>query len=157
MDLSGIPRSEINDMIKSAQRELALRQTVDAYREQLADLQGRYIEATRTTEPPEYPVWERPEYALSAYALGDTVSHAGGFYRSLLPCNLFDPKEGGWRQVNRDGSPRQWIEPVLEHDAYRKGETVIYGGVTYECVDDLVIDMPHDGAEPWKIIDVPDE
>ena len=33
MDLNEVTREEIDNMIEAAQRELALRQTVDAYRE----------------------------------------------------------------------------------------------------------------------------
>ena len=157
MDLTGVPREEIDDMIEAAQRELALRQTVDVYREQLAQFQANYRDAIGRVELPEYTTWEKPEYALDAYALGDTVTHSGGFYRSLLPCNLLDPKEAGWRQVNKDGSPRGWVEPVREHDAYRTGEVVVYGGKTYECVGSCVMAPPHPDSEFWKIVDASDE
>ena len=129
VELSNLPREEIEDMIRAGEGELARRQTIGVFNDELAALQGKY-RAALGIEPIDWRTWEEPEYALDAYALGDTVTHSGGFYRSLLPCNLLDPKEAGWRQVNKDGSPRGWVEPVREHDAYRTGEVAVYGGKT---------------------------
>ena len=156
MDLSNTPREEIEDMIRAGEGELARRQTISVFNDELAALQTKY-RAALGFEPIDWRTWEEPEYALDAYALGDTVTHSGGFYRSLLPCNLLDPKEAGWRQVNKDGSPRGWVEPVREHDAYRTGEVVAYGGKTYECVGSCVMAPPHPDSEFWKIVDASDE
>ena len=156
MELSNLPREEIEDMIRAGEGELARRQTIGVFNDELAALQGKY-RAALGIEPIDWRTWEEPEYALDAYALGDTVTHSGGFYRSLLPCNLLDPKEAGWRQVNKDGSPRGWVEPVREHDAYRTGEVAVYGGKTYECVGSCVMAPPHPDSEFWKIVDASDE
>ena len=156
MDLSNTPREEIEDMIRAGEGELARRQTISVFNDELAALQAKY-RAALGFEPIDWRTWEEPEYALDAYALGDTVTHSGGFYRSLLPCNLLDPKEAGWRQVNKDGSPRGWVEPVREHDAYRTGEVAVYGGKTYECVGSCVMAPPHPDSEFWKIVDASDE
>lgn len=157
MDLSGLPREEINDMIEAAQRELALRQTVDAYTDRLAEFQGNYRSAIGRVDAPEFAQWEKPEYALDAYAVGDTVLQSGGFYRSLIPCNILDPKVAGWRKVSNDGSPLSWNEPAREHDAYRAGEVVVYGGKTYECVGSCVMAPPHKTSEFWTVVDQTEE
>lgn len=150
--MSVLPREEIRDILEAAQRELALRQTVAAYSEQLQTLQSQYRDATRTTEAEQFVDWELPEYALDAYAVGDTVVHSGGNYRSLIPCNFLEPGVAGWRQVNKDGSPRQWAEPAREHDAYTAGEKAVYGGKTYECVGDCVVSPPNeDDTANWKL------
>lgn len=148
MDFSFLPSEEIEDMVKSGQTELARRQTQDVFNKELAVFQEKYRSALGI-EPIEFLPWEQPEYALDAPGLGDTVAIGTTYYRSLLPCNMFDPETAGYRQVTRNGAPRTWVEPTREHDGYVKGERAILGGITYESLGDKNIMRPNADSDYW--------
>lgn len=156
MDFSFLPSEEIQDMIDSAQGELARRQTQDAFNTELASLQAKYRDALGI-EPVDFWPWEEPEYALDAPGLGDTVEHGSKFYRSLLACNLLTPGEAGYRQVSRNGKPLKWVEPTREHDGYAKGERASLSSGVYESLCDKNMQMPTPDSEYWAQVDVSGE
>ena len=157
MDLSNMPREEIEDMIRAGEGELARRQTIGVFNDELAALQGKY-RAALGIEPIDWWPWEEPEYALDAPGRGDTVEEGGYFYRSLVPCNMFKPSEGvGYRRVMRNGAPLSWVEPLRSHDGYAAGERAIRIGVTYESVEDGNTSMPSPENPAWSVAEEPEE
>lgn len=157
MDLSNMPREEIKDMIRAAEGELARRQTIGAFNDELAALQAKY-RAALGIEPIDWWPWEEPEYALDAPGVGDTVEDGGLYYRSLIACNMFKPSEGvGYRKVPRSGAPIAWVEPLRSHDGYAAGERAVRGGVTYESLEDENTSMPSPENPAWSVVEESEE
>lgn len=157
MDLSNTPREEIEDMIRAGEGELARRQTIGVFNDELAALQAKYRDALGI-EPIPFRPWEEPEYALDAPGRGDTVEEDGRLYRSLVPCNMFRPSEGvGYRKVTRSGAPLSWVEPLRSHDGYAAGERAKHNGVIYESVEDGNTSMPSPENPAWSVVEEPDE
>lgn len=149
MDYTTMSRRQLQEASEEARAELAKRQTEDVFRQQLADMQEQYVEAFG--DPHEHgETWEPQPYPLTAYRIGGVVFRPGGTYwRSLIPGNQFSPDDRGWRQINKDLSPRPFVKPEYDHDGYRRGERAISGGILFEANRDFVMETPTRQSEEW--------
>lgn len=157
MDYKSMDRLELQNTSDAARQELAKRQTEDVFRAQMAKMQDQYVEAFGN--PHEWgETWSAQPYPLTAYRLGDVVIKTGGkYYRSLVPNNTFDPEDRGWRQINKDGSPRPFAKPQYDHDGYMTGERAISGGILFEANRDYVMETPSRQAVSWDEVEEPEE
>ena len=157
MDYKSMDRKQLQETSDAARQELANRQTEDVFRQQLAKMQDQYVEAFGTLH--EWgETWSAQPYPLTAYRLGDVAFVTGGTYwRSLIPGNQFDPKDRGWRQINKDGSPRPFAKPKYDHDGYMTGERAISGGILFEANRDYVMETPSRQSEQWDEVKEPED
>ena len=157
MDYTTMSRRQLQAASDEAKQELARRQTEDVFRQQLADMQDQYVEAFG--DPHEWgETWEPQPYPMTAHRIGDVVFLPGGTYwRSLIPGNQFSPDDRGWRQINKDGSPRPFAKPQYDHDGYMTGERAISGGILFEANRDYVMETPSRQSEQWDEVKEPED
>lgn len=153
MDYTVMDRKQLQETSDGARKELAKRQTEDVFRQQLAEMQDQYVEAFG--DPHEWgETWEPQPYPMTAHRIGDVVFLPGGTYwRSLIPGNQFSPEDRGWRQINKDGSPRPFVKPEYDHDGYMKGERAINGGILFEANRDYVMETPTRQSDQWDEVE----
>lgn len=158
MDYKSMDRKQLQETSSAASQELANRQTEDVFREQLAQMQEQHVQAFG--DPHEWgETWSDQVYPLLAYRVGDVVRMSGGrHFKSLIPGNTFSPEDRGWRQINKDGSPRPFAKPQYDHDGYMTGERTINGGFLFEATRDYVMETPSRQSEQWsEVVDDPTE
>lgn len=153
MDYTTMSRSELHATYQSASNELAERQTLDVFFDQLADMQDNYAEAFGVSRE-DGEEWSECDYPLPAYRRGDVVTHGQYEYRSNIPCNTFSPSDRGWRRL---GNPMPFVEPKYDHDSYMKGDKVKWGESTYRATEDYVMDKPSKSSELWEFIEEEEE
>lgn len=149
MDYTTMSRSELHATYQSASNELAERQTLDVFFDQLADMQDNYAEAFGVSRE-DGEEWSECDDPLPAYRRGDEVVHGKNSFISNIPCNTFKPSDRGWRLK---GEFAPWKEPKYDHDAYMKGETVERGGNHYRAIGDYVMDKPSKSSALWEFIE----
>ena len=150
-DFSAMSDTELAELQAAAGRELARRQTAEAFEHEIDDLYAKAREAGGIPSPEPGAAWERPLGAHDAYAKGDVVTHNGKRWVSTVTPNVWEPGVSGWHhapepdaETGEPGVP-EWTKPSGAHDAYQLGDRVLYNGRVYESV--------HPGANTWS----PDE
>lgn len=94
--------------------------------------------------------WAAPT-ALTAYQLGDQVTHTGKRWASLLTGNVWEPGMSGWREITPDGSPPPWLQPTGAHDAYRAGAIVTHNGKEWRSLLDSNVWPPDTYPPGWEL------
>lgn len=144
-------------------------ETLDALRVAvLAEQERRWTIATAPTQAAQLAdAWERatgrtdgdpwvqPTGAHDAYKHGARVTHDGHTWESLHSGNAHAPGESGWRIVPDDdpdtGEPgvAPYVQPTGAHDAYRKGDRVLWEGDVWESTMDGNVWTPSDLPSGW--------
>lgn len=149
MDYTTMSRSELSATYAEASDELAKRKTTDVFFDELADIQGKYVDAFGTIHE-DGEDWVACDYPLPAYRRGDVVTYGKFEYRSNIPCNTFKPSDRGWRRL---GDPYPWVEPEYDHDAYMKGDVVQLGKGRWRALKDYVMDRPSASSDLWESVE----
>lgn len=137
-DLKALSDGELEQLAQAVEaerrRRLVLALTpvqMDELREQVASALGR---------EPGAP-WVQPTGAHDAYAVGNTVTHKGKLWESVIawnttiPGNPADPQAWRWwrKVVPPDPDPPQ-VRPWKLGATFVQGERCTYGGKTYELL-----------------------
>lgn len=92
----------------------------------LAQVQATILAAKGATDG---AAWVRPQGAHDAYPLGQTVTHGGKTWESLIAANVWAPGVSGWREVAEGAAA--WVQPTGAHDDYDIGAQVTHNGHTW--------------------------
>lgn len=151
IDLTTLTNEELADLHQRSGEELARRQTVEAFVQEVEAVYARARESGGIRNPVPGEPWEQPLGAHDAYAKGDLVTHDGVRWVSTVTPNVWEPGVSGWHrapesdpETGEPGVP-EWARPSGAHDAYQLGDRVRYNGKVYESV--------YEGANTWS----PDE
>lgn len=149
VDISSMTIRELEQLIDDASRRLDQLRVIAETKEQVDMLNARYLDATGRGRGQE---WAQPTGAHDAYPQGWTVMHEGKTWESLTPANVWEPGVSGWReqsQESAEGEPSvpEWIQPTGAHDAYKRGDTVVYQGLTWTSAIDANVWAP--GVYGW--------
>lgn len=108
--------------------------------------------------------WSQPFGATDAYMIGEKVSYNGQIWESICDNNVWMPGVYGWKivedepTVTPDPNPEptptyeEWKQPSGSHDAYNKGDRVIYNSRVYESTTDGNVWPPDAYPQGWKEI-----
>lgn len=104
----------------------------------------------------EYPDFKQPTGAHDAYTIGDKITFNGEHYISEIDNNVWSPTafSRGWRKVNSGGGSAEeypeFKQPTGVHDAYKKGDIVMFKGKKYESLIDNNVYSPEAYPSGWK-------
>lgn len=106
------------------------------------------------------PLWVQPLGATDAYSKGDVVLYKEAKYESLIDANVWAPDAypAGWKKLDDtsvDPDPAEvpeFVQPSGAHDAYKKGDQVMYNGKKYESLIDNNVYSPDAYPDGWKLI-----
>lgn len=102
--------------------------------------------------------WVQPTGAHDIYKLGEVVEHNGRKYVSNHPANSWEPGTltylNLWIEIGAAESNEilPWVQPTGAHDAYQKGDRVLFEGKTYESLIDANVWSPSVYPAGWKQI-----
>jgi len=111
-----------------------------------ARLATKITEQETPTEGSGVLPWEAS--ATNMKAKGETVTHDGKTWESLIDRNVWEPPVG-WREVVAQGYP-EWIQPTGAHDAYNTGDRVTFEGADYESTIDANTWSPTEYPAGWS-------
>lgn len=104
-----------------------------------------------------YPEWQ-PE--AKKYAPGDRVQHAGKLWECYQAHDSQSDRAPGaavslWGEITVDASTGydDWHQPLGAHDAYNKGDRVVYKGSIYESTIDGNAYSPEAYPDGWRLIE----
>lgn len=109
----------------------------------------------------EYPEFKQPAGAHDAYGVGDKVTYDGEHYISEIDNNVWSPTAfpTGWRKTSSGsggGSSAEeypeFKQPTGAHDAYKKGDKVLFNNKKYESLIDNNVYSPEAYPAGWKEI-----
>lgn len=136
--------------------------TVEKARQLRAIIERGVIELALTPEEALeaielYPAWEP---SSKAYAIGDRVQHGGKLYECYQAhSSQSDWAPGGgavslWGEVAVDPVTGydDWKQPTGAHDAYNKGDRVVYNGSVYESTIDGNSWSPEAYPAGWTLV-----
>lgn len=102
-----------------------------------------------------FPRWK----AGREYAVGERVQHEGGLYECVSAHTSqtdWSPPAAAslWSGVTVDPATGydEWKQPTGAHDAYSKGDRVVYNGSVYESVIDANTWSPEAYPAGWTLI-----
>ena len=89
------------------------------------------------------------------YAKDDVFQYEGKLYKVLkgiVSQEQYKPNEtpSEYLPMQPDGVIPEWRQPTGEHDAYNKGDKVIFEGIVYESLIDGNTWSPADYPQGWK-------
>lgn len=107
------------------------------------------------------PLWVQPLGATDAYSKGDVVLYKEAKYESLIDANVWAPDAypAGWKKLDDtsvDPDPAEvpeFVQPSGAHDAYKKGDQVMYNGKKYESLIDNNTYSPDAYPAGWKLVE----
>ena len=122
-----------------------------AYRNKIEAAASTMTDETALNAVELFPAWK----AGNTYTIGDRVQHKAMLYK----CVQSHTSQADWLpdatpaiysliSLNTDGSVN-WIQPTGAHDAYKKGDQVVYNGKTFESLVDGNVWEPVEGGQ-WK-------
>lgn len=116
---------------------------------------------TEIAPPNVVPEWKQPTGAHDAYQIGDKVTFNGKTYTSLINGNTWSPVDyaQGWKDesavepepIDPEPTILEWKQPTGGHDAYQKGDKVLFQGVVYESTIDSNSWSPLTYPQGWKV------
>lgn len=127
--------------------EIARRSAIESIPAQVEQLVGEYLTATGREPGAE---WVQPEGAHDSYPLGWQVTYEGKVWESLIAGNPYKPGVSGWREVVAEGAVPEWVQPTGAHDAYSKGDHVMFEGVEYVSLLDGNVWSPSAYPAGWE-------
>ena len=100
-----------------------------------------------------YPVWR----AGATYKVGDLMAYNGTIYEVIQPhTSQSDWKPDGLPALYKSKAPAavipEWKQPAGGHDAYQKGDKVMFGGKVYESLIDANVWSPTGYPAGWQMI-----
>ena len=102
--------------------------------------------------------WKPVAGAHDVFKLGEVVEHNGRKYVSNHPANSWEPGTltylNLWIEIGAAESNEilPWVQPTGAHDAYQKGDRVLFEGKTYESLIDANVWSPTSYPQGWKEI-----
>lgn len=100
-----------------------------------------------------------PNYAVGiAYAVGDIINYNGTLYEVIQAHTSqadWKPNEvpAVYKKIVPEGVIPEWVEPTGAHDAYMKGDKVIYENKIYVSVIDNNTWSPTAYPQGWKLVE----
>jgi hypothetical protein len=116
------------------------------------------FEGITKAEEQEAKTWVPVTGAHDVYKLGEVVEHSGKKYVSNHPANSWEPGTltylNLWIEIGAAESNEilPWVQPTGAHDAYQKGDRVLFEGKTYESLIDANVWSPTSYPQGWKEI-----
>lgn len=115
------------------------------------------------------PIWVQPLGATDAYSAGDIVMYNGEKYKSLMDANVWSPDAypSAWEKLDSETetptpeSPDppegdtvpEFVQPSGSHDAYNKGDRVMFEGKVYESLIDGNTWSPSAYPSGWQLVE----
>lgn len=129
VDVSKLSDDDLAALLDAARAEAQKRRALREAQDATPDL-SEALQAVLGRSPGDE--WEQPLGAHDAYPEGWEVGHGGKRWVSLLPANVYEPGDSGWRELpDEDGTPPEWVQPSGAHDTYRAGEMVTFDGAIW--------------------------
>lgn len=150
-EISSMSVSELEALIDEANRRLHQLTVVEETKKQIEVLNAQLLDAIGRHRGED---WMQPTGAHDAYPQGWTVTHNGRQWESLTPANVWEPGVSGWREVTPEGGgPAEWVQPTGAHDAYKKGDRVLFDGAVFESLIDANVWSPAVYPAGWRKIE----
>lgn len=110
------------------------------------------------------PIWVQPLGATDAYSAGDIVMYNGEKYKSLMDANVWSPDAypTAWEKLDsetttpdppEDDTVPEFVQPSGSHDAYNKGDRVMFEGKVYESLIDGNTWSPSAYPSGWQLVE----
>lgn len=128
-------------------QEQERRRTLANAESHAAQLNADYLKASGVEQGQE---WRQPTNAVDSYPLGWTVTHQGKTWQSMMAGNPYEPGASSWKEVVADGGVPEWVQPTAAHDAYNRGDQVMFEGSVYTSLLDGNVWSPRDYAAGWQ-------
>lgn len=155
LDLHALSDSDLIELHAAVLAEQERRALLADAERQASDLADAWAEAAGRQDGDP---WVQPTGAHNAYRLGAEVTHEDKTWISTTPSNVWEPGVTGWREKPAENpdtgevSVPEFRQPLGDHDAYKKGDKVSFGGVVYESLIDGNVWSPEEYAQGWKIV-----
>ncbi len=150
-EISSMSVSELEALIDEANRRLHQLTVVEETKKQIEVLNAQLLDAIGRHRGED---WMQPTGAHDAYPQGWTVTHNGRQWESLTPANVWEPGVSGWREATPEGGgPAEWVQPTGAHDAYKKGDRVLFDGAVFESLIDANVWSPAVYPAGWRKIE----
>lgn len=144
---------ELRELLSQANSERVRRESLGKAELQVNILINRYHDARNANlSPDDIPSWIQPQGAHDVYPEGREVTHNGKTWVSIIPANVWEPGETGWREVvpptpDNPNPVAEWKQPLGAHDAYAKGSVVTHNEFTW--VSDVDANVWEPGVYGW--------
>jgi hypothetical protein len=149
-DLTVLTDTELEELRVAVAGEVERRAVLATAAEQAETLNASVVAALGRVDGEE---WVQPAGAHDSFRAGDTVTHGGTEWESLVDWNVWEPGVSGWRQITEDpDSPPEWVQPTGAHDAYQTGDRVTFEGQVYESLIDANVWSPAVYPAGWQLI-----
>ena len=159
-DLGSLSDDELNELRQAVGVEIERRVIIANARDQADRIAKEYSEAVGRVDGAE---WAQPTGAHDAYPLGAIVTHGGRVWENVTPANVWEPGVSGWREQATSGpgegdadggavTAPVYVQPTGAHDAYKKGDRVLFNGVVYESTIDGNVWTPDGYPTGWVVV-----
>lgn len=96
--------------------------------------------------PEDGTPWQRLQWGWPVNAV---VTKAGKRWRSLVDFNVWEPGVSAWREEPVGDTPAPYRQPTGAHDAYKKGDRVLFNGEIYISNQDGNVWSPAELPSGW--------
>ena len=154
MDIKTLPLGELRALYVDVSAELQRR---DALAKATAEMEKAAVDVAKAagvTRPAgEGEAWVQPTGAHDAYREGARVAHRGKTWVAVTDWNVLEPGVSGWREATAEGvGPAEWVQPTGAHDAYGRGDRVLFDGAVFESLIDGNVWSPTGYPAGWRKI-----
>lgn len=94
--------------------------------------------------------WRQPTDATNAFPKGWVATHNGATWVSTVSANVWEPGVSGWREQVEGGAAPEFVQPTGQHDAYSRGEHVMFEGAEYVSTIDNNVWSPAAYPAGWE-------
>ena len=147
MDIRDASDAELRQLKRMIDTELERRLTIAQAATQLEAMNRSVLAALGIEEGGE---WVQPTDATNAYPKDWTVTHEGATWVSTVSANVWEPGVSGWRKQTSEGSVPEFLQPTGSHDAYQRGEHVMFEGEEYISSIDNNVWSPAAYPSGWE-------
>lgn len=146
---------ELDEMRVAVQYEQERRLTIKNAESIAARVNEQYVNAIGRVDGGE---WIQPTGTHDAYYKGAIVEYHDKEWESTTPFNVWEPGVSGWRPLapidpeTGERGVAEWIQPTGKHDAYRKGDRVLFEEQVWESVIDNNTWSPTGYPEGWQVV-----
>lgn len=154
-NITELSDEELDEMRVAVQYEQERRLTIKNAESIAARVNEQYVNAIGRVDGGE---WIQPTGTHDAYREGAIVEHHDKEWESTTPFNVWEPGVSGWRPLapidpeTGERGVAEWIQPTGVHDAYRKGDRVLFEEQVWESVIDNNTWSPTDYPEGWQVV-----
>lgn len=148
IDLHTYNDVELSELLEAAKAEVGRRAVLADAENALRNLNQDVLNAKGVVLG---AAWVQPTGAHDAYPQDWEVTLGGKTWVSLVNANVWKPGGSGWREKTASGEPAPFVQPTGAHDAYKKGDLVIWAGQVYRSKIDANVWSPSAHAAGWEL------